>query len=296
MDQRYLDPAILASISNLELVAKTVVDGFISGLHRSPKFGFSQEFAEYRMYNEGDDLRFVDWNVFARTERAYIKRFKGETNSRLTLLLDASASMAFTSHSVNKMDYAKYLVASLAYMAHQQRDAAGVIVFDDEVREYVTPSSRSGQFRRTMFAIENARTGRRTDFAKPFFHFLSTLRNRRGMAVVVSDFYEDPETIIKTIEPLRFRGNDVVLFHILDPQEVRPKFDGPVLLIDSETGQELETSPEYAAQEYRGKLDSHVALLREKAQSAGLTYHLHTTDTPLDAALREFLMVRQGRA
>ena len=181
-------------------------------------------------------------------------------------------------------------------MAHQQRDAAGVIVFDDEVREYVTPSSRSGQFRRTMYAIENAAPGRRTDFAKPFFHFLSTLRNRRGMAVVVSDFYEDPELIIKTIEPLRFRGNDVVLFHILDPQEVRPKFDGPVLLIDSETGAELETSPEYAAQEYRGKIDAHVAALRQKAQSAGLTYHLHTTDTPLDSALREFLMVRQGRA
>lgn len=295
MDQRYLDPHVLASISNLELVAKTVVDGFISGLHRSPKFGFSQEFAEYRMYNEGDDLRFVDWNVFARTERTYIKRFKGETNSRLTLLLDASASMAFTSHSVTKIDYAKFLAASLAYMAHQQRDAAGVIVFDDEVREYVTPSSRAGQFRRTMYAIENAACARRTDFTKAFFHFQSTLRNSRGMAVVISDFYEDPETVIKTIEPLRFRGNDVVLFHILDPQEVRPKFDGPVLLIDSETGQELETSPEYAAQEYRQRIDSHVAALRQKAQSAGLTYHLHVTDTPLDSALREFLMIRQGR-
>lgn len=296
MDQRYLDPHVLASISNLELVAKTVVDGFISGLHRSPKFGFSQEFAEYRMYNEGDDLRFVDWNVFARTERTYIKRFKGETNSRLTLLLDASASMAYTSHQITKIDYAKFLVASLAYMAHQQRDAAGIIVFDDEVREYVTPSSRSGQFRRTMAAVENAKPGSRTDFAKAFFHFQSTLRTSRGMAVVVSDFYEDPELIIKTIEPLRFRGNDVVLFHVLDPQEVRPKFDGPVLLIDSETGQELETSPEYAAQEYRGKIDAHVASLRQKAQSAGLTYHLHTTDKPLDSALREFLMIRQGRS
>lgn len=296
MDQRFLDPHVLASISNLELVAKTVVDGFISGLHRSPKFGFSQEFAEYRMYNEGDDLRFVDWNVFARTERTYIKRFKGETNSRLTVLLDASASMAYTSHSVTKMDYARYLAASLAYLAHHQRDAAGVIVFDDEIRDYVTPSSRAGQFRRAMAAIQNAEPGSRTDFAKPFFHFQSTLRNQRGMAVVISDFYEDPEAIIKAIEPLRFRGNDVVLFHILDPQELKPKFDGPVLLIDSETGQELETSPEYAAQEYRVKIDSHVEALRQKAQTAGLTYHLHVTDTPLDAALREFLMVRQGRA
>lgn len=295
MIQRFLDPGVLASISNLELVAKTVVDGFISGLHRSPHFGFSQEFAEYRMYSEGDDLRFVDWNVFARTERAYIKRFKGETNSRLTLLLDASASMGYGSGTVKKIDYARFLVASLAYLAHQQRDAAGVIIFDDEVREYVTPSARQGQFMRTLHAINKAEPGRRTDFAKPFFHFLNTLRNRRGMAVVVSDFYEDPEVVVKTIEPLRFRGNDVVLFHILDPQEVRPRFDGPVLLIDSETETELETSPEYAAQEYRARIDAHVESLRRKAQSAGLTYYLHTTDTPLDSALREFLVIRQGR-
>jgi uncharacterized protein (DUF58 family) len=295
MLQRFLDPKVLAGISNLELVAKTVVDGFIAGLHRSPHFGFSQEFAEYRMYNEGDDLRYVDWNVFARTERAYIKRYKGETNSRLSILLDASASMGFTSHGVTKMDYARYLAASLAYLAHQQRDAAGIIVFDDEVREHVVPSSRLGQFRKTLFAIENAEPGRRTDFAKPFFHFLQALRNRRGMVVVISDFYVDPEEAIKTIEPLRYRGNDVVLFHVLDPTELRPKFDGPVLLIDAESGRELETSPEYAAQDYRVKIDSHIAALQEKAQRAGLTYHMHTTDTPLDAALREFLLVRQGR-
>lgn len=295
MVQRFLDPRVLSSISNLELVAKTVVDGFIAGLHRSPHFGFSQEFAEYRMYNEGDDLRFVDWNVYARTERAYIKRYKGETNSRLTILIDASASMGYGSSSVTKIDYARFLAASIAYMANQQRDAAGVIVFDDEVREYVTPSSRQGNFHRTLFAINRAEPAARTDFAKPFFHFQSTLRNRRGLVVVISDFYEDPELIVKTIEPLRYRGNDVVLFHILDPQELQPKFDGPVLLIDAETEAELETSPEYAAQEYRAKIDAHVAALESKARSAGLTYHMHATNTPLDSALREFLLVRQGR-
>ncbi|MBM3783599.1 MAG: DUF58 domain-containing protein [Acidobacteria bacterium] len=295
MEQRFLDPRVLASISNLELVAKTVVDGFVAGLHRSPHFGFSQEFAEYRMYSEGDDLRFVDWNVFARTERAYIKRFKGETNSRLTILIDASASMGYGSEEVKKIDYARFLAASIAYMANQQRDAAGVIVFDDEVREYVTASSRQGNFHRTLFAINRAEPAARTDFAKPFFHFQSTLRNRRGLVVVLSDFYEDPELIIKTIEPLRYRGNDVVLFHLLDPQELRPKFDGPVLLIDSETESELETSPEYAAQEYRAKIDSHVSALETKARAAGLSYHMHATNTPLDAALREFLLVRQGR-
>lgn len=295
MLQRFLDPKVLASISNLELVAKTVVDGFIAGLHRSPHFGFSQEFAEYRMYTEGDDLRFVDWNVYARTERAYIKRYKGETNSRLTILIDASASMGYGSNGVTKADYARYLAASIAYMAQQQRDAAGVIVFDDDVRAYVAPSSRQGTFRRTMNAIEQAEPGKTTNYERPFFHFQSMLRNRRGLVVVISDFYDDPEAIVKLIEPLRYRGNDVVLFHILDPQEVKPKFDGPVLLIDSENETELETSPEYAAQEYRAKIDAHVTALADKSRAAGLTYHMHTTDTPLDAALREFLLVRQGR-
>jgi uncharacterized protein (DUF58 family) len=134
LSQRLLDPQILAGISGLELVAKTVVDGFIAGLHRSPDFGFSQEFAEYRAYNEGDDLRHVDWNVFARTERCYLKRYRGETNTRLNLLIDASASMGYGSHKLRKIDYARFLAASLFYMAHHQRDAAGLIVFDDEVR------------------------------------------------------------------------------------------------------------------------------------------------------------------
>src|SRR5690348_12783 len=152
---RFLDPAVLAAISGLDLVAKTVVDGFVAGLHRSADFGFSQEFAEYRAYSPGDDLRHVDWNVFARTERAYLKRYRGETNSLLTLLLDASNSMNFASHRVGKLDYARYIAASLAYLAtRKQRDAAGLIVFDDEVREFIPPSTRAGQLQRLLGALE----------------------------------------------------------------------------------------------------------------------------------------------
>src|SRR5690242_122389 len=145
---RFIDPALLAGISHLDLVAKTVVDGFVAGLHRSPDFGFSQEFAEYRAYTPGDDLRHVDWNVFARTERAYLKRYRGETNSQLTIMLDCSASMGYTSHKITKLDVGKFLAVSLGYLANQQRDAAGVILFDDEVRNYVQPSTRQGQFMR----------------------------------------------------------------------------------------------------------------------------------------------------
>jgi uncharacterized protein (DUF58 family) len=295
MLQRYLDPTVLAGISGLELIAKTVVDGFVAGLHRSPDFGFSQEFAEYRAYTQGDDLRHVDWNVFARTERAYLKRFKGETNTQVTLLFDASASMSYGSHSVNKLDFGRYLAASLCYMSSQQRDAAGIIVFDDEVRNYVPPSSRQGQFARMLHAIEGATPGARTDFAKPFIHCQNFL-HRRGILVIISDFYADPDEVIKTMEPLRFHGNELILFHVLDPQEIRPKLREPVLMVDLETSDEIEVSPDYAREEYRRKIDAHIEAMRDRSRRAGMDYFLLDTSKPLDAALREYLAIRQGRA
>src|SRR3974377_2019916 len=165
MLQQFLDPAVLASISGLDLIAKTVVNGFVAGLHRSPDFGFSQEFAEYRAYNEGDDLRHVDWNVFARTDRCYLKRYRGETNSQLTVLLDASNSMNYASGRVTKSDYARFAAASLFYLAiHNQRDAAGLIVFDDEVRNYIRPSTRQGQLARLMSGLEPAEPPARAGF------------------------------------------------------------------------------------------------------------------------------------
>jgi uncharacterized protein (DUF58 family) len=295
MLQRFLDPAILSEISGLDLVAKTVVKGFIAGLHRSPDFGFSQEFAEYRAYTEGDDLRHVDWNVFARTERCYLKRYRGETNTRVTVLLDSSASMGYGSQRVNKLDYARFLTASLFFLAHEQRDAAGLIVFDDEVRDYLEPSTRHGQLPRLLHAIERAKLGSRTDFRKPFLHFQQFL-NRPGIVVVVSDFYEDPVTVIRTVEPLRFRGNELILFHVLDPQEIAPSFRHPLLLVDMENEEDtLEVSPDYAQTEYRQKIDAHIEGLQSKAKNAGVDYFLLDTSRPLDQALREYLTVRRGR-
>jgi uncharacterized protein (DUF58 family) len=295
MLQRFLDPAVLAGISGLDLVAKTVVDGFVNGLHRSPDFGFSQEFAEYRAYSPGDDLRHVDWNVFARTERAYLKRYRGETNSILTVLLDASNSMKFSSHSVSKMDYARFTAASLFYLAIQnQRDAAGLIVFDDEIRTYIRPSTRQGQLHRLLSGLEQAEPHARTDFAKPLNHFQQFLR-RRGIVIFISDFYDSPEHIVRTIEPLRFHGNEVVLFHVLDPKEIRPEIGEPSTLVDLETQDRIEITPEYVRDEYRKKFDAHVEALRDKARGAGMDYHLLVTDRPLDDALREYLSIRQGR-
>lgn len=292
--QRFLDPAVLAGISGLDLIAKTVVDGFVAGLHRSPDFGFSQEFAEYRAYTPGDDLRHVDWNLFARTERCYLKRYRGETNSQLTILLDASNSMKYSSHTVSKMDYARFAAASLFYLAiHNQRDPAGLIVFDDEVRNYIRPSTRQGQLHRLLAGLEQAEPRARTDFMKPLAHFQEFLR-RRGVVLVISDFYESPETIIKTIEPLRFHGSEVILFHVLDPQEIRPEFRGPSILVDMETEQRLEVIPEYVKSEYRRKMDAHLQQMDERTRAAGMDYHLLVTNRPLDAALSEYLFLRPG--
>jgi uncharacterized protein (DUF58 family) len=293
--QRYLDPTVLAGISGLDLVAKTVVDGFVAGLHRSPDFGFSQEFAEYRAYSPGDDLRHVDWNVFARTERAYLKRYRGETNTLLTVLLDASSSMNYSSHKVTKMDYARFVAASLFYLTTQtQRDAAGLIVFDDEVRAYIRASTRQGQLYRLLAGLENAEPRARTDYAKPLLHFQNFLR-KRGMVVIISDFFESPETIVRTIEPLRYHGNEVVLFHVLDPQELKPELSEPVLLVDMETHESLEVTPEYGREEYRDKVQSHITQLQDRTRGAGMDYHLLVTNRPLDGALREYLTLRQGR-
>ncbi len=258
--QRFLDPAVLAGISGLDLVAKTVVDGFVAGLHRSPDFGFSQEFAEYRAYTPGDDLRHVDWNVFARTERAYLKRYRGETNSLLTVLLDASNSMNYTSHSVTKMDYARFIAASLFYLAiHNQRDAAGLIVFDDEVRNYIRPSTRQGQLHRLLSGLEHAEPRARTDFAKPLHHFQEFLR-RRGLVLIISDFYESPETIVRTIEPLRFHGNEVVLFHVLDPEGNPARSStSPRSSSTWKPRSASKSLPNTRTNEYRQKMDAHIA-------------------------------------
>lgn len=293
--QRFLDPAVLAGISSLDLVAKTVVDGFVAGLHRSPDFGFSQEFAEYRAYTPGDDLRHVDWNLFARTERCYLKRYRGETNSQLTVLLDASNSMEYTSGPPKKMDYARFAAASLFYLAiHNQRDAAGLIVFDEQVRDVVRPATRPGQLARLFAALDRAEAHARTDFAKPLHHFQELL-HRRGIAIVISDFYEDPESIVRTIEPLRYRGNEVVLFHILDPQEIRPVLKSSTILVDLETDQKIEVVPEYAKTSYRAKIDAHVERLSSCTRAAGMDYQLLVTDQPLDSALRQYLALRKER-
>jgi uncharacterized protein (DUF58 family) len=202
--------------------------------------------------------------------------------------------MTYGSGKIRKLDYARFLAASLAYLSSQQRDATGLIIFDEDVSNYIPPSTRQGQLMRILHAIEKAEGGTRTDFTKPFAHFQQFL-HRRGIVVVMSDFYAPPEEVARVIEPLRYRGNEVVLFHILDPQELDPKFRDPVLLLDIEDNDAMEVSPEYARTEYKQKIDQHLQQLAEKANAAGLEYIFMNTSKPLDVALRNYLAIRQRR-
>jgi uncharacterized protein (DUF58 family) len=289
-----LHPEVLAGLSNLELVARAAVHGFLNGLHRSPFFGFSQEFAEYRAYSEGDDPRFIDWNVFARTERTYIKRFLGETNTHLVILLDASASMGFGSGSVTKLQYGKYLAATLAYMAARQHDAVGLIVFDEEVQDHRPPSSRAGKLSGVLHAIDRAQPGTGTDLKVPFERFRQ-FQSGRGLVVVISDFYCEPEAMIKGVQPLAYQGQDVILFQLLDPQELEPEFKESVLLEDMETGESMEVSPIFMRSRYRERIQEHITALARFAAGAGADHQLVSIADRLDGALRNYLLFRQRR-
>jgi uncharacterized protein (DUF58 family) len=289
-----LRPEVLAGLKNLDLVARSVVEGVLIGLHRSPMFGFSQEFAEYRMYNEGDDPRFIDWNVYARTDRTYIKRFLGDTNSHLMVLLDASASMGFGGPPVSKLRYAQFLAASLAFLATRQHDAVGCMVFDEEVRDYREPSTRSGKLQGVLHCIDSATASTGTKFDKPFDKFREQV-SRRGLVAVISDFYCDIDHLLDGVRPLAWQGQDVVLFQVLDEQELDPEFKSNVLLEDLETGEAIEVEPQFMKEAYPQRIRAHVDELRTAAAGIGADHGLVNTSDSLDAALRNYLLFRQRR-
>ena len=293
-DRQLLDPEILQRLSNIELVAKTVVDGFLHGEHRSPLFGFSQEFAEYRSYTEGDDPRHIDWNVVSRTDRVYVKRFLGETNTHLMILLDCSASMGYGSRGTAKLDYARFLAASLAYLATRQHDAVGLVLFDEKIREVRKAAFRPRHLQSILHALDRANAETGTDLDAPL-QVLRRLIRRRGLVAMISDFFVDPERIVRSLRALTFQGQDLVLFHLLDPEELNPGLGSAALIEDMETGEEMEVSPDFARRVYPGLVRDHVEAMRDSASGEGADYVLLNTGEPLDLALREYLLFRQRR-
>jgi len=291
---RLLDPSVLSSLSNLELVAKAVVEGFVMGLHRSPKYGFSQEFVEYRPYAEGDDPRHIDWNVYSRTDKTFIKLFKGETNSHLMLLLDTSASMGFGAR-YSKLQYGKYLAASLAYLASRQHDAIGAMIFNDEVVQYRPPTSKSGTLHGVIHTLDKAEAVEGTAMHKPFTRFREHVK-KRGLVAVISDFYCDPEALMENVRPLALHGQDVIMFHLLDPDELNPNIKESTLYEDMESGEAIEVDPIFMKQDYPQRIKAHITAIEKTAKGMNADHVLLDTSEPLDRALHAYLTFREKRA
>jgi uncharacterized protein (DUF58 family) len=292
---RFLDPAVLARLGTLELKARTVVEGFLSGLHRSPFKGFSVEFAEYRQYLPGDDLSTIDWKVYARSDRYYVKKFEEETNLDCYLLLDISASMGYGTHGLTKLQYGSYLAASLAYLMQRQRDAVGLTTFDDAIVTMQPPSARPGHLRSLLVSLDRVKLGRRTDVSKPL-HLLADMMSKRGLVVLISDLLDDPSRVIDGLRHFRFRGTDVIAFHVMDPTELTFPFERAARFRDLEDGNELMAVPAVVRQRYLEALEATLDLYKRELGSAGIDYRLLDTSRPLEFALMSYLSSRgRGR-
>ena len=299
-----LDPSVLARIGNLELLARVVVEGFINGLHRSPLLGASADFAEHRAYMPGDDIRRIDWRVFARTDRFYVKEYEAETNTNFTVVLDVSASMRYgadpESGRVSKLTYGCFLAACLTYFASMQRDRVGLAVVDRDVVEYVPNSAKHLQLiLHTLDRIERhageskAGAGGGRSMLLPPLHKLSDTLRRRSLVAVISDFYEDPDAVIAALNELRGRGNDLIVFHLLDPRELDFSFSDASNFIDLETGEKMPVIPEYLWQQYQTLIREHSAALAKRIGESRADYALFDTSKPLDRALFAYLASRQ---
>lgn len=296
---RLLRPDVLARLSSLELVAKSVVEGYFTGLHRSPFFGFSQEFSEYKAYNDGDDPRFIDWNVYARTDRTYIKRFIGETNTTINLVLDVSGSMAYSSTNISKLQYGKFICSSLAYLARKQHDAIGLTLFDQSVRGKIPPSAHPDTLFRTLALLEKTEANHETELNSQIQQLASSM-TKRGIVVFVSDFYCDPEELAHQLQPLVQHGHEVALFHLLDPSERNPAkhvkdFRSASAMRDIETGEQVNVSADYLESVYPRKIAAHIGAMNSQALRHGFNYTSCDTSEPLTEILHKYLMLRQQR-
>jgi uncharacterized protein (DUF58 family) len=290
-DMSFLDPKVLASISNLELRARTAVEGFLTGLHKSPYHGFSVEFTEYRHYNPGDDIRHVDWKVFARSGAYYIKQYEDETNVRCHIMLDCSASMGYASEGMSKLEYGRTLASALAYFMMAQRDAVGLITFDDKVREYLPSRYRQGHLMHILRALANVTLGEGTNLARPVSDLAFSL-HRKGITILISDLLDDEEAIVKGLQYLRFKGNDVIVFHILDNAELTFPFERMSEFEDAENHETLAVSPQAIRTDYLQELERFCNFYRQKCQAGGIDYCLLNTAKPLDIALSSYLSKR----
>lgn len=290
--RQFLDPAVVARLGTLELRARTIVEGFLTGLHRSPFKGFSVEFAEYRQYMPGDDLSTIDWKVYARSDRHYVKKFEAETNLNCHIMLDVSGSMGYGSRGLTKFDYAQCLAASLAYLMNRQRDGVGLTAFDEGVVGMLPASARTGHLRAMLLTLERLKLGQKTNVAKPMHQLAASIR-KRGMVVLISDLLDDPERVIRGLKHFTFHGTDVVVFQVLDPHELEFPFERATRFTDMESEAEVTAVPALVRQHYIDAMQTLIARYRRELGGAGIDYHLLTTTDPLELALMQYLSTRE---
>lgn len=289
--RQYLLPEKLTRISSLELIARLVVEGFITGLHKSPYHGFSVEFAEHRPYMPGDPIRQIDWKVYGRTSRLYIKRFEEETNLKAYLILDASASMNYRSGDISKFQYGCYLAASLAYLLIHQKDAAGLAIFDTQTRKLLTPRATRSYIKTIEEILVQTNPGGETDIATNL-HRLAERMTRRGLIILISDLLDDPDKVIMGLKHFRHRRHEVIVFHVLDPQELMLNFQGDIRFEDLETGEMLATQPWHIRQDYREAVKQFSEYYRRACHENRIDYVLLNTSDSFEKPLMEYLIKR----
>ena len=289
--RKYLDPATVSKLAGMELKARLVVEGFIVGLHKSPYHGFSVEFAEHRQYMPGDDVKHIDWKVYGKSDRFYIKQFEEETNLRGYILLDASASMGYKSNGISKLEYGSYLAAALSYLMLRQQDAPGLLVYDEKIRSYIPPKGARSHINNILKELSVIEPAEKTDAASSF-HELADRIKRRGLIIVISDLFDEPEKMLTGLKHFRHRKHEVIVFHVLDPYERNFSYKAEARFRDMETGELLLTNPHQIRKEYIEKLNDFVEKFSRACRASLIDYHLLDTSVPFDKALFGYLAKR----
>ncbi|PIS27477.1 MAG: DUF58 domain-containing protein [Candidatus Marinimicrobia bacterium CG08_land_8_20_14_0_20_45_22] len=289
--RQFLDPKTISRLDNMSLRARLVVEGFIIGLHKSPYHGFSVEFAEHRPYMPGDEIKRIDWKLYGKTDRYYIKQYEEETNLKSYILLDKSGSMGYRSGEISKLTFGSYLAAALAYLMLKQQDAVSLTLFDSVVRNYLPPLAKKSHLNLVLGALEDTTPGDETAIA-PLLHELAEKIRKRGLIILISDLMDDPEAVIHALKHFRHKRHEVILFHILDPQEIAFDFKRQSRFVDLETNEFLVTEPWHIRRAYQQSIGKFVEQYKIRCRENNIDYVLMTTEKPLDLALTEYLNKR----
>ena len=290
--RKYLHPEVVSKLASMDLRARLVVEGFITGLHKSPYHGFSVEFAEHRQYMPGDEIKHVDWKVYGKTDRFYVKQFEEETNLKSYILIDASASMGYSSGQISKLEYASYLAGALAYLMIRQRDAVGLITFDDKIRRYLPPRSVTTYLNQLLLELDNTKSSSKTNIAAAL-HEMAERIKRRGLIILFSDLLDEPQEVFNGLRHFRHKNHEVIVFQTLDPMEINFAFNKDLVLKDLETGEELSTQAWHIRDEYQRQVSNFINSYKKFCREHRIDYVLLNTKENFERALFEYLLKRK---